>query len=244
MTESPEEINDAERQINQVIWNEGQDYAERNKRSKAENKGRAESRERIKKTGITPNAYHTAIRLIKDLSPRELEDWKRDFSLVLKVLGSRQAELFPEEALKVAKREADRKRREAEEKTKAGVDADTNPRSDPKAGGAGKAKAKQPATTLKEASAQSDAAVKASLAAVEAEKGKPALRVVGTEPGEMKQPEGVQAESPPTAPNPPDEQAEGAAALAAGLPETTAKKSQSQIAAEIAEKAGTNGPLH
>lgn len=250
MTENPDEINDADRQIAQVIWNEGQAYAENNKISKKQNKARAESRERIKQTGIRPDAYALAVKHIKDLSTREQIEFLDDYKLVMKTMGSRQAELFPEESLKIAKREADRKRREEEDKKKAaeaatlkGVDPDTNPRSDPTKGGAGKAKAKQPATTLKEATAASDAAIKESLAAVEAEK-KPGLRVVGSEPGVMKQPEGVQAESPPTAPNPPDEQAEGAAALAAGLPETTAKKSQSQIAAEIAEKAGTNGPLH
>lgn len=250
MTENPDEINDADRQIAQVIYNEGQDYAERNKASKIANKARAESRERIKQIGIRTDAYGLAIKHIKDLSPREQAEWLEHYTLTMKVMGKRQAELFPEEALKIAKREADRKKREeaakakaAEDATLKGVDPDTNPRSDPAKGGAGKAKAKQPATTLKEATAASDAAIKESLAAVEAEK-KPGLRVVGSEPGVMKQPEGVQAESPPTAPNPPDEQAEGAAALAAGLPETTAKKSQSQIAAEIAEKAGTNGPLH
>lgn len=252
MTENPEEINDADRQIAQVIWNEGQAYAENNQVSKKQNKARAESRERIKGTGIRPDAYALAIKHIKDLSTRERTAFLDDYKLVMKTMGSRQAELFPEESLKIAKREADRKRREDEDKKKAaeaatlaGVNPDTNPRSNPDSGGAGKRKAKQPPTTLKEASAQSDAAVQASLAAVQAERGTPQLRVVGAEPGEMKQPDGVQAESPPT---PPSEQDEGAAALAAGLPETTAaqgeKRSQSAIAAEIAEKAGTNGPLH
>lgn len=236
MTENPDEINDADRQIAQVIFNEGQDYAERNKASKVANKARADSRERIKQIGIRTDAYGLAIKHIKDMSPREQVEWLGHYVLVMKTMGKRQAELFPEEALKIAKRESDRKKREddakkkaAEEATKKGVDADTNKRSDPASGGAGNVKAKQPPATLKEASSQSDAAVKASLAAVEAEKGgKPALRVVGAEPGEMKQPEGVQ---PPTS-----EQDEGAAALAAGLPETTAaqneKRPQSAIAAE------------
>jgi hypothetical protein len=136
MESDPSKINDADRQIEQTLWNEGQDYAARNARSKEENKGRAASRERVKQTGVNTNAYHTAVGLIKKLSARELVEWRRDFDLVLKVLGSRQAELFPEEALKMAKREADRQAKEAEAKTKAGPDADSNPRSDPNAGGA------------------------------------------------------------------------------------------------------------
>ncbi len=142
MNNNPDEINDAQRYVESVLFKEGQDYAERNKRSKVENKGRAESRKRVKETGVNVNAYHTAVRLIKDLSARELKEWRRDLDITLKVLGSKQTELFPEEALKSAKREADRKAREAEEKTKRGVDADTNPRSDPNRGGAAK-KAKE-----------------------------------------------------------------------------------------------------
>ncbi len=62
--------------------------------------------------------------------------------------------------------------------------------------------------------------------------------MVGSEAGEMKQPEG----GPP---NPPSEQEEGAAVLDAAAPQTeAAKRSQSAIAAEIAEQAGTNKPLN
>lgn len=239
MTENPDEINDADRHVQQVIFNEGQDYAERNKASKIANKARADSRERIKQIGIRTDAYGLAIKHIKDLSPREQAEWLEHYILVMKTMGKRQAELFPEEALKIAKREADRKKREddakkkaAEESTRRGVDADTNPRSDPKNGGAGKGKTKAngvPVTKPNPADA------------LEERKKAAGIRVVGTEPGEMKQPEGVQAESPPTAPTPPSEQDEGAAALAAGLPETTAaqveKRSQSAIAAEKVEQA-------
>lgn len=230
MNDNPDEINDADRYIEQTLWKEGQAYADHNRESKERNKARAESREKVKKIGVNTNAYATAVAHIKNMSSREREEWLRDYNLTMKVLGARQAELFPDEALKIAKRESDRKAREAEARTKAGPDADTNHRSDPKRGGAGKAKAKPAPTTLKEATAQSDAAIKESLAAVQAEK--PALRIVGSEPGEMKQPD--------VPPNPPGEQEEGAAALAVGLAETNAKKSQSQIAAEKLEAAKLN----
>lgn len=198
MNDNPDEINAADRQIESTIWKEGQNYAARNARSKEENKGRAESRDRIKQTGISTNAYHTAVGLIKKLSASELKDWRRDFDLVLKVLGSKQQELFPEESLKIAKRESDKKAKEAEAKTKAGPDADTNPRSDPNKGGA-----------------------------------KPRVAGTGDE---------ADVKSNVPAPNPPDEESEGAAALDAGLPKT--KKAQSQIVAEIAAAAGTDKPLH
>lgn len=220
MTEKPEEINDAERYVDTSIWKEGQEYAERNARSKEENEGRKESRERIKKLGMSPNAFHTAVGLVKKLTQRELDDWLRDFNASLGVLRQRQSDLFPIEAAAAAKREEKRLQRAAEAKTKAGVDPDTNPRSDPNAGGA------KP-QTLKEAAAASEAAVAESLKNVSggtgSASGSPNLKIVGT---------GDQADlksNVPTPPNPPGEAEEGEAALNDGLSQT---KSQSQIAAE------------
>lgn len=136
METDPEKINDAERYVEQSIWKEGQDYAERNARSRDENKGRKESRERITEFGMDPNAFHTAVRLVKTKTSRELDEWVRDFKASLDVLRQRQQELFPVEVAAANKREETRLRKAAEAKTKAGVDPDTNPRSDPNAGGA------------------------------------------------------------------------------------------------------------
>lgn len=139
MEQDPALINDAERQIEATIYKQGQDYAERNKRSKVENKGRAESREKIKAIGMDPNAYATAIRLIKDKNPRELADWKRDFELTLKVMGSKQRELFPEEQLKAeqrAQRAKDKKAGEPRSTDELNKKTDTDPKSDPANGGA------------------------------------------------------------------------------------------------------------
>jgi len=131
--------NDADLQIESTLFKQGQDYAERNKRSKAENKGRAESRARIKEIGMDPNAYATAIRLIKDKTPAELEAWRRDFELTLKVMASKQRELFPEEQLKAEARIQRAKDKAAgKPRSQAELDAktDTDPNSDPKNGGA------------------------------------------------------------------------------------------------------------
>lgn len=131
--------NDAEAQIEATLFKQGQDYADRNKRSQTENKGRADSRAAIKSLGMNPSAFAQAIKLIKDLTPTELKDWKRDFELTLRVMGSRQRDLFPLEQLKAeariqrAKDKAAGKPRSSAELDAAG---DNNPNSDPKNGGA------------------------------------------------------------------------------------------------------------
>lgn len=143
METDPTKINNPDRALEARLFKEGQNYAEDNAESKERNKSRAESRERIKEAGVNPQAFGTAIRLIKTLSPRELTAWREDFNLVLKVMGSKQAELFPEEAIRASKREADRKAKEKADakaaKEAARKTGDDNPRSDPKSGGAGKA---------------------------------------------------------------------------------------------------------
>lgn len=130
---------DAEKQIEATLFKQGQEYAERNKRSRAENKGRAESRAKIKEIGMNPNAYATAIRLIKDLTPGELADWKRDFHLTLKVMGSKQRELFPEEQIKAEsriQRAKDKAAGKPRDKSTLDKNTDNNPKSDPANGGA------------------------------------------------------------------------------------------------------------
>lgn len=131
--------NDADAQIEATIFKQGQDYAERNARSKEENAGRAESRAKIKNLGMDTNAYATAIRLIKDKTQAEITAWKRDFELTLKVMGSKQRELFPIEQMKAEARIQKAKDKAAKEpRSGAELDAatDTNPKSDPASGGA------------------------------------------------------------------------------------------------------------
>jgi hypothetical protein len=224
---------EGEQQINSTIIKMAEEYAASEVRSSNENEIRANIRENAEKLGIPSSAWQSAVRKTKSMTPGERRDHDVGEQRVLSVLEDIAPTLWPDDVARNKKREDNRTTAAAEAKTKAGVDADTNKRSDPNSGGA---KPKTPPKDLKEASKQSEDAVKESLTAIEAEKKKaPGLHVVGTEAGEMKQ--------PPLPPNPPGEQEEGEAALAAGLPQTNEKKSQSQIAAEIAAAAGTDRPI-
>ena len=203
METDPAKINDMDRQLRQSIFTEGQSYAARNSRSKAENKGRAASRERIKNLGMVPQAFGQAVLVVKNKTPGEIDDYLRDFLLSIEVLRQQQADLFPEELAAALKREQLRVQKAAAiPRTQEELDAasDANARSAPDAGGA---KPRKPKV------------------------------VAGTDT------------LPPPVPD--DEQAQGEAALAAGLPETTAagvKKSQSQIAQEKLDAAMSPGKAH
>lgn len=130
---------DFQQQIDSRILKTGEEYAASNKRQKAENKTRQENRNRIKEMGISTHAYQIAVKVVKDLTANERADWMRDFQMVVKVLGSKQAELWPEEALKAEQRVQRAKDKAAKAgRTQAEMDADSdaNPRSDPSSGGA------------------------------------------------------------------------------------------------------------
>lgn len=215
METDPDAINDPRRS---TIWKQGKIYAADNAESKERNESRAESREDIKSIGMIPNAFATAVKHVKDKSPRERKQWLDDYLLTIKVLGSAQQELFPNEALKAEKREADRKAKEAEER-KAAKEAEAadaaGSRSDPKSGGAGGAKGRGKAK---------DKAAKPN--------GKP---TTDPQPGEVAA--GISAEpGAMTGTLEEQEAAEGDAALNAGLPQ-----SQSAQAAAIRDKLGLNG---
>lgn len=207
-----EHINDLDRQLEQAIWREGQDYAERGARAKKDAEARKDSRNRLKERGLDPNAFHVAVGLVKRKTPRQLKDWLRDFNAAVAVLSAKQADLFPEEAAAALKREQAKEARAPLSGKEGAPNPDTNPRSDPEAGGAkprtGRPRPEKPSAT-----------------------GRPTLTVVGKDAGQMAPVPGTSMEPPPV----PDEQAEGDAVLNAGLTET---KSQSQKAREKAEAAG------
>ena len=146
METDPSKINDAERQIEATILEVGQAYADSNKRQKKENKSRAENRARIKELGVRTDAYQVAVRICKDLTESERKDFLRDLDLLVRVLGPRQRDFFEDEAIKAEKREQKRRDKEAEAgRTQAELDAktDTDPKSDPAKGGAGKGRKKK-----------------------------------------------------------------------------------------------------
>lgn len=139
MEMDPEKINDAERQVEAKIFEIGSAYAESNAADKVKNKKRAENRKKIGDLGLRVDAYQIGVKIVKDLTTEEIKDYLRDLKLVVKVLGGRQAELFPEEKLKAEARSQRAKDRAKKLTGKEGApDPDSNPRSDPKSGGAGK----------------------------------------------------------------------------------------------------------
>lgn len=229
MEDNPEVINDADRQIQSRLYTEAQAYAETRKESAVLNKTRATSRKKVDEMGFRTDAYQTAIRIVKDLSDRERADFMRDLKTIVGVLGKRQAELFPEEALKAAKREEQRKQKAAEEKAAAGRSPD-HPRSDPASGGAGKAKGgrkpKDDRTPAQKAADRAEAA-SAAKAGASADGDQMIKDVAARKANEAA------------------EQQEGNAAFQSGIPsvapaEPATPKSQSEIAAAARATAGLN----
>lgn len=218
MEDDPNLMNDADRQIEANLYTEAQKYAETRIESRSLNEKRATSRKKVEQMGFRKDAYQVGIRIVKDLSTRERSDFMRDLQLITKVLGKRQADLFPEEALKAAKREDDRKRELAEAKAAEGRSPD-HPRSDPKKGGAGKAKAS--AAGPAEPSGGKDPIAEAMAAKMANDRG-----ASSTASGEAAK---KAAET---------EQREGDDVLSAGLQET--KQAQSKIASDRLAKAGLN----
>jgi hypothetical protein len=212
MEQDPDKINDIERQIEQRVFKEGEAYAASHKRSRAENKDRSASRERIKEMGLRTDAYQVGVRIVKDLTALERKAFLQDLELVVRILGSRQKDLFPEEAMRAEKREQRRKEAEAEaNKGKAGApDPDKNPRSDPAKGGAKPRVGKKGETG----------------------------NVVQLQPpsGEQQQAEGQEGDAVLNGLTPETQAAQNAALNPDGKP-----KSQSQIAAEKMEAAKLSG---
>jgi hypothetical protein len=154
METDPSKINDADRQLEAKI-NEAADwYAGSNARQKDENKGRAENRKHVSDLGLSTKAYQWAVQLLKSgLSEVEIKDVLRDLEIFVRVLGDRQAELFPAELAAATKRR-ERKAEKAAKEPRGGeeLDAatDANPKSDPAAGGAGKRGRKAKAEPVEE----------------------------------------------------------------------------------------------
>ncbi len=173
VTDDDDRINDIDAKTDQKINDLATQYADSLARSSDENEIRGEIREKIADLGISSKGFQHAVMMLKSMSAGERNDYQNGMDRVVKALADRQAELFPEEFERIKKRE------EAKAQTVANtLDSDTNPRSNPDAGGA-----------------------------------KPQVPVE----------------------NPPGEDAEGEAALAAMVPDTVAakgKKAQSVIAAE------------
>ena len=129
----------ADFQIDATIQKLADQYASCDRRSAELNDERATIRENVDKLGIDPKGFVHAVAQIKQMSTGERRDYQTSVARVLAVIGDRQGELYPEHAERIRKREE----RQAEAKSKEGrtseeLDAKTNtdPKSDPKNGGA------------------------------------------------------------------------------------------------------------
>ncbi len=140
---------DAEQQIDSTLIKLAEQYASCDRRSADINEDRKNIRDNAEKLGIPSKSFQHAVMQVKHFTEGERRDYQIGVNRVLKAISERQNELFPVEA------ERARKREEAKKPTgKEGApDPDTNPKSDPKRGGAGKAAAAQQAKEQQEGEA-------------------------------------------------------------------------------------------
>ncbi len=168
MSDDEERVNETEEmRIDSAIIKLAEQYAALENRAKAINEEKKQIRENVDKLGIPSLAWQIGVKTVKLYSKTERADFSRGLKRVTTALGERQRELWPEAAERIAQRQAKAKEAADAAKAKAGPDTDTNPRSDPARGGAGK-KRQTPAAAVAAGAAASDAALAASIAANEA----------------------------------------------------------------------------
>jgi hypothetical protein len=181
MTDDDEDHGDnrpEDMKIDDTILKLAEQYVGLENRARQINKDKAAIREQADKIGVPSLAWQVGVRMVKIMDVKERADFSRGFKRVTSVLSKAAETLFPEDLARQEKRRA----REAEAKAKAlaaaGKDtpeqqerrlaADSNPRNNPKRGGAGGVNGRKRAATIKEAAAQSDAALAESIASVQA----------------------------------------------------------------------------
>lgn len=146
---------DPEAQIDSSLIKLAEQYASCDRRSSEINDERATIRDNVSKLGIDPLAWQHAVGMVKKMSEGERRDYQISVNRVLKAIGDRQNELFPIETEKIRKRqEKNAKPVEADP-----IDSDTNPRSDPNAGGAKPMTAEETAAEIAEGNAALNAAL-------------------------------------------------------------------------------------
>lgn len=129
-------INDVDAKIDGELLKLAEDYVALENRAKEITEQKKLIREKAERMDQHPTAFRTAISWVKLFSNADRVSVLSSFHRMMHVLGERQGELFPEQAKKLAEREAKNAEKAAIDATKAGPDADTNPRSNPDAGGA------------------------------------------------------------------------------------------------------------
>lgn len=136
--------------LNKSMLSLVEQYASCDARSKEINDERATIRENAEKLGIPSAAFQAWVSMHKKMSPGELRDHLAGIRRLDEAAEAEgvdiQGDFFPD-AKKAAERREKRRADALAEKNKgkAGApDPDTNPRSDPKRGGAGKKKGERP----------------------------------------------------------------------------------------------------
>lgn len=161
--------------VDSTILKLAEQYQSCNVRSRALNEERKQIRENVDRLGITPAAFTVGLAMVRDKTAGERSDFTASLTRTLSVLDGKAVDLFGADDIAARdKRAAKRAEREAKKGTARETQddkSDANPKSDPKRGGAGKGKKTaeaEPPATIAEAAKQSDAAVAASLASVQA----------------------------------------------------------------------------
>lgn len=128
----PDNEEDPDTQIDSTIIKLAEEYASCDRRSAEINDERKTIRDNAEKLGIPSKAFQHAVGMVKHMSEGERRDYTIGMNRVVRAIEGRQQELFPAEAERIRKRqEKNAKPVEADP-----IDSDTNPRSDPNAGGA------------------------------------------------------------------------------------------------------------
>lgn len=128
---------DHEQQIDSTLVKLAEQYASCDRRSADINDERKQVRDNAEKLGIPSKAFQHAVGMVKHMSEGERRDYTIGMNRVVRAIGDQQASLFPEAAERIRKREENAKPKGDE----GAPNPDTNPRSNPRAGGAGKAAA-------------------------------------------------------------------------------------------------------
>lgn len=164
METDPTKINDADRRLAASIEALGEFAGASNKRQKAENKLRSENRAKVKELGVGTYAYQIAIKICKDMTESERKEFLRDLDILVKILGPKQKDFFADDLIKAelrAKKRQDAASKEGRTDAELNAKTDTDPKSDPKKGGAGKVLAPEAAAAEQ---AEGDAVLEAGIA--------------------------------------------------------------------------------
>lgn len=141
MTEEQDRINmDADQRVDAEAVKLIEQYAGCDADSKVLNKRRSEIREKAEKLGYSSLEFQEAVRKSKVFTKQQRVVHDRNVKRLVDLVEGRQAELWPEETAANQKKAERKKQREKDAAAKAGKsgapDPDTNPRSNPNAGGA------------------------------------------------------------------------------------------------------------